>query len=227
MLFRSDRIRIIFGLTSEDGLPRINDQTQQQFLAHLNAHLVFPFKADYWTKSSQTEWGTEPIEILGFAEPPLDAEQGILCRVRQGQRVFQASLTDMDVDEADPNCQVIEDYRHWLWESLDAEEESPFPIGTVAHYGPDDKTTTKIVAGVLLGKGAEPIIKRWVASDVTTNPKVRKEIEAFFRRYAVRQIAMTPGNIGCPHEEGEDFPLGGDCPFCPWWKGKQGSGAGR
>ena len=29
--------------------------------------------------------------------------------------------------------------------------------------------------------------------------------------------------MGCPHEEGEDFPLGEDCPFCPFWKGKQGS----
>jgi hypothetical protein len=29
--------------------------------------------------------------------------------------------------------------------------------------------------------------------------------------------------LGCPHEEGEDFPHGEDCPFCPFWKGKQGS----
>ena len=29
--------------------------------------------------------------------------------------------------------------------------------------------------------------------------------------------------MGCPHEEGEDFPEGEDCPFCPFWKGKQGS----
>src|SRR5438270_621056 len=36
-------------------------------------------------------------------------------------------------------------------------------------------------------------------------------------------VAMSEGNLGCPHEEGEDFPLGGDCPFCPFWKGKQGS----
>lgn len=30
--------------------------------------------------------------------------------------------------------------------------------------------------------------------------------------------------MGCPHEEGEDFPVGENCPFCPFWKGKQGSG---
>ena len=42
-------------------------------------------------------------------------------------------------------------------------------------------------------------------------------------RHGVKQVAMSQGNLGCPHEEGEDFPLGEDCPFCPFWKGKQGS----
>ena len=45
----------------------------------------------------------------------------------------------------------------------------------------------------------------------------------FFLQHGVRQVAMTEGNMGCPHEEGEDFPVGGDCPFCPFWTGKQGS----
>ena len=31
--------------------------------------------------------------------------------------------------------------------------------------------------------------------------------------------------VGCPHEEGIDFPLGGDCPLCPFWNGKQGPAA--
>ena len=38
-------------------------------------------------------------------------------------------------------------------------------------------------------------------------------------------LIATDRNMGCPHEEGKDFPKGGDCPFCPYWKGKQGSGA--
>jgi SEC-C motif len=47
-----------------------------------------------------------------------------------------------------------------------------YPIGTVAMYGPDDKTTTKIAAGVFPHENAEAIIQRWVATDVTTSPKV-------------------------------------------------------
>jgi hypothetical protein len=41
--------------------------------------------------------------------------------------------------------------------------------------------------------------------------------------YGVESVAMTEGNMGCPHEEGPDFPHGEDCPFFPFWKGKQGS----
>jgi hypothetical protein len=35
-----------------------------------------------------------------------------------------------------------------------------YPLGTVALYGPDDKATTKIAAGVILHDGAEPILNR-------------------------------------------------------------------
>jgi hypothetical protein len=102
-------------------------------------------------------------------------------------------------------------------------ERPQYPIGTVALYGPDDKTTTKIAAAVILRDGAEPIIQRWVATDVTTNPKVQQEMQDFFLQHGVKSVAMSEGNMGCPHEEGMDFPHGEDCPFCPFWKGKQGS----
>jgi len=98
-----------------------------------------------------------------------------------------------------------------------------YPIGTVALYGPDDKITTKIAAGVIMSPDAEPIIMRWVTTDVTTSPKVKREIQEFFEKHGVKSVAASGGNMGCPHEEGEDFPDGGDCPFCPFWAGKQGS----
>jgi hypothetical protein len=134
---------------------------------------------------------------------------------------------------------VSEDNQHLLsetdlaeWDAALAEYESKqrktqqspqYPIGTVALYGPNDKTTTKIAAGVILQDGAEAIIKRWVATDVTTNPKVQQEIQEFFIEHGIKSVAMSEGNMGCPHEEGLDFPHGEDCPFCPFWKGKQGT----
>lgn len=97
-----------------------------------------------------------------------------------------------------------------------------YPVGTVALYGPDDQTTTKIVAGVIAREGAEPILERWVGSKVIDNPKAKRQMEAFFDRHNVKSVVACEGNLGCPHEEGLDFPLGEDCPFCPFWAGKQG-----
>jgi hypothetical protein len=55
-----------------------------------------------------------------------------------------------------------------------------YPIGTVALYGPDDKTTTKIAAGVIMHATAEAIVQRWVSTNIMNNPKVQAEIQAFF-----------------------------------------------
>ena len=126
----------------------------------------------------------------------------------------QHLVSEADLDEWD---EAIAEY--------EAKQEKPpeFPVGTMAFYGPDDKTTTKIAAGVFLHDGAEAIIERWVATDVTTNPKVQKHIQEFFKKHGVKSVSMSDGNMGCPHEEGLDYPQGEDCPFCPFWKGKQGS----
>lgn len=103
-------------------------------------------------------------------------------------------------------------------------EPPQFPIGTVALYGPNAETTTKIVASVIARDGAEPILRRFVGTRIASNPKVRRQIAEFFEEYRVKSVVATENNLGCPHEEGEDFPIGEDCPFCPYWAGMQGSG---
>jgi hypothetical protein len=56
-----------------------------------------------------------------------------------------------------------------------------------------------------------------VATDVMTTPKVQQELKDFFLQHGVKSVAMGEGNLGCPHEEGKDFPHGADSPFCPFW----------
>ncbi|MFV1969084.1 MAG: SEC-C metal-binding domain-containing protein [Pirellulaceae bacterium] len=128
----------------------------------------------------------------------------------------QRLLSGIEIDEW---TTAIEEYRA----EQGSLEPPEFPIGTVALYGPDDKTTTKIAAGVILEDDAEAIIERWVGTGVKSDPKVQRSIEEFFAKHGVKSVVATEENMGCPHEEGEDFPVGEDCPFCPYWKGKQGS----
>jgi hypothetical protein len=140
---------------------------------------------------------------------------------KTGRLVTEANqhlLSDAERAEWDA---AIEEYGTRLRQP---EKPMEYPMGTVAMYGPDDKRTTKIAAAVFLQDGAEPILMRWVATDVTTNPKIQQAMREFFLQHGVKSVAMSEGNMGCPHEEGEDFPDGEDCPFCPFWKGKQGSG---
>ncbi len=98
-----------------------------------------------------------------------------------------------------------------------------FPVGTVALYGPDDQVTTKIAAAVVLENGQQPALERFVSTNVVNDPNVRDHIKRLFAKFGVKSIVVTDRNMGCPHEEGKDFPRGEDCPFCPFWAGKQGT----
>lgn len=106
---------------------------------------------------------------------------------------------------------------------IPGKSKAKYPIGTVALYGPNDQITTKIVAGVIERDGAEPILERWMGTNIKDSPKVKRQMQEFFQKHGVKSMVATDRNIGCPHEEGEDFPHGGECPFCPFWKGKQAS----
>ena len=101
-----------------------------------------------------------------------------------------------------------------------------YPFGTVAFYGPDDRITTKIVASVVVAPDVPPVFRSWTVVDFDTDSALQEQMEGFFRSYEVKSLTIGTGNVGCPHEAGKDFPLGSDCPFCPFWRGKQGPAAG-
>ena len=143
--------------------------------------------------------------------------------------IYAFEKTGLLVSEENQHLIPEKDLREWKAAIEEFRTKRPkrqrqkYPIGTVALYGPNDKITTKIIAGMITSPTAEPIMMRWVATDVTTNPKVQREIKGFFEKHGVKSVAKSDGNMGCPHEEGEDFPVGEDCPFCPFWAGKQRS----
>ena len=96
-----------------------------------------------------------------------------------------------------------------------------YPVATVAYYGPDDKRATKVAVGIVTGENEEDVItvERWVSEnrDVRFDHSLHTEILAFIRKHQVRSVVITDGIIGCPHEEGIDYPDGENCPQCPFW----------
>ena len=95
-----------------------------------------------------------------------------------------------------------------------------YPVATVAFYGPDDQRASKVVVAIVNAEGAEPaVLERLFAEegDVRADPAVGGNILRFVLEQGAKTVVMTDRIIGCPHEEGIDYPDGQACPQCPFW----------
>ncbi len=91
-----------------------------------------------------------------------------------------------------------------------------YPVGTIAFYGPDDQRASKVAVAVIVAPDTEPAaLQRWFA-----DAAIFEEIALFLRGHEVHTVAMTKEMMGCPHEEGIDYPEGEACPECPFWAGR-------
>lgn len=98
-----------------------------------------------------------------------------------------------------------------------------YPIATVAFYGPDDRTATKVAVGIVRDEGADADpMRRWHRTelDIRRDDTITQEILAFIRQHRVATVTATEKILGCPHEEGVDYPEGSECPECTYWVGR-------
>jgi hypothetical protein len=98
-----------------------------------------------------------------------------------------------------------------------------YPVATIAFYGPTADFATKIVVAIVRDEGREPHpLERWFSQDidVRANETVGEEVLSFLKQYVAKSVIVTDGIIGCPHEEGVDYPEGKSCPLCPYWAGR-------
>lgn len=98
-----------------------------------------------------------------------------------------------------------------------------YPVATVAFYGPNGKLATKVAVGIILAENEEPaFLERWFSEsqDVRRDHKVNQQIIEFIRGHEAKSVMVTDRIIGCPHEEGVDYPEGSVCPRCPYWSNR-------
>ena len=98
-----------------------------------------------------------------------------------------------------------------------------FPVATMAYYGPNEERASKVAVAIVQTENAEPeALERWFSevSDVRTDPVINEAIVHFLQRHAVKSVVMPDRIIGCPHEEGVDYPQGEGCPQCSYWVGR-------
>jgi hypothetical protein len=95
-----------------------------------------------------------------------------------------------------------------------------YPVATVAFYGPDDRRASKVAVGILPAEGVEAThVERWFseAGDVRDDTSITSSILAFIEQHTANTVVVADRFIGCPHEEGIDYPEGEKCPTCPFW----------
>jgi len=98
-----------------------------------------------------------------------------------------------------------------------------YPAATIAFYGPTAELATKVVVGIFKQEhGDADTLEKWFSqnSDIRSNDNVAEELVAFIKSHEVKSVVVTDGIIGCPHEEGIDYPEGKSCPECPYWAGR-------
>ena len=66
----------------------------------------------------------------------------------------------------------------------------------------------------------EPIKKWFSENDIRKSEKILNEVIAFIDENKASSVSMMEEVIGCPHEEGIDYPEGKSCPECNYWKGR-------
>ena len=109
--------------------------------------------------------------------------------------------------------------QYWL-EKL-AHRKTGFPRATLAFYGEDDKVASKVVVGIVLSEKDDDVafMEKWFGTtqDVRSDPDLTRQIVNFLEQHDVHRVVMVDRIIGCPHEEGIDYPEGEKCPRCPFW----------
>jgi len=98
-----------------------------------------------------------------------------------------------------------------------------YPIATVAYYGPNASKATKVVVAIVPSEDADADpLERWFGAerDMREDENVTNRILRFIKDHRARSVAAVGKILGCPHEEGKDYPEGEACPRCPYWAGR-------
>lgn len=95
-----------------------------------------------------------------------------------------------------------------------------YPVATVTYYGPDNKTASKVSVGIILNEEGQALaLERWFSetTDIRLDAEVNEAIVRFIQDQGAKSVVSPDRILGCPHEEGTDYPEGEKCPRCAYW----------
>ena len=118
---QNDRIRTVFGLTTDDAIPRPDGATCRRYEGHLAGEIAFPLEAWY---VGGPLGRPRPVTVLRPLESdPSAGARGALFEVRDHERAFSCPLLGLDISKKSPAYQPLNDYCCWLDDLLDRDAE--------------------------------------------------------------------------------------------------------
>jgi hypothetical protein len=109
---QDDRIRSVFGLTSDDPLPEESDESELTYFNYLKANLAFPFAAQFHdpVKDRRRE-----VTVVGMCDSfSVDEGFGVMCEVLDGGEKTEMPVSELEVQQDNPNYQMVDDYITWF-----------------------------------------------------------------------------------------------------------------
>lgn len=171
---QDDRVRIVFGLTSDDLLPRPDEDSLEIYSDYLGERLLFPFEArDY---GEDDLLGVSPARLikavaLGREPHDLDKDEGIFCKVDAADGEELLPLANLELRRSDRNHQLVNDYATWFVGELAYEGDEYDEYGDEGESdededSPDDEdeeNETLFVAANVAWRGAASLLAEVVA----------------------------------------------------------------
>lgn len=113
----------------------------------------------------------------------------------------------------------LETFEKGFFRENPSRRNSCYPIGTIVYYGPDNVTATKVAVGIVDSRYEVIDLKIWHlrSEDIRVDREINDEISEFLKHHNTKRVAASGKVVGCPHEEGKDFPVGSKCPHCIYW----------
>lgn len=117
---QGDRVRMVFGLTGDDLLPAVDEDSLETYYDHLVERMLLPAEARYCPQDVFLDPSPlRRVKVVALdRELGWDEDEGILCKVRTAEGEEVVPLADIEFRRSDPNCQLVADFAAWFFRNL-------------------------------------------------------------------------------------------------------------
>lgn len=115
---QDDRVRMALGLTHDDPLPDVSEESLLAYRNYLAANLKMPIEAKFWVDTGQHARRRVTVKLTRLSDPEsdeIDEEYGLTGWGRGPDDVpIELQLDEIELGKKDPNRRLLEDYSYWF-----------------------------------------------------------------------------------------------------------------